>query len=70
MSAAHHAPTLHVFNVSGSATWERLKRRFSQIFADLVLDLQGKWFGAAENRGKSQETAENRRKQFRALSPI
>ena len=37
-------------------------RRFSQIFADLVLDVQGKWFGAAENCGKPRETAGNRRK--------
>ena len=41
-----------------------------ETFADLVLDLQGKRFGAAEKRRKPQETAENRRKQFRPLSPI
>ena len=43
---------------------------FRRFFADLVLDLQGKWFGAAENHRKPQETAENRRKQFRPHSPI
>ena len=43
---------------------EREKRQlvedFGRLFADLVLDLQNKWFGAAGNR----------RKQFRQLSPI
>ena len=44
--------------LSGSAKWERLKGRngsLSKIFADLVLDLQGKWFGVAENCRKPQE---------------
>ena len=40
----------------------------SKIFADLVLDLQGKWFGAAENCGKPQETAGNSRKSQEAIS--
>ena len=59
----------------GSAKWERLNlkretaacRRFSQIFADLVLDLQGKWFGAAE------KTAGNRRRSHpfsHSVSPV
>ena len=50
------------------------KRENRQLVEDFcrfgLLDLQGKWFGAAENRRKPQETAENRRKQFRPLSPI
>ena len=29
----------------------------SQIFAELVLGLQGKWFGAEENCSKPQEIA-------------
>ena len=42
-------------------------RRFSPIFADLVLDLQGKWSGAAE----PQETPANRRKSQEAgLTPF
>ena len=48
--------------VLGSAKSERLKGRngsLSKIFADLVLDLQGKWFGAAENRRKLQKIAGN-----------
>ena len=55
----------------GSATWERLKGRhgsLSKIFADMVLDLQGKWLGAAENCRKPQETAGNRRKSQEAVS--
>ena len=47
--------------------WQRC-RRFSQIFADLVLDLRGKWFGAAENCRKPQETAGNLRKSQEAVS--
>ena len=39
-----------------------------QIFADSVLDLQGEWFGAAENCSKPQETAGNRRKSQDAVS--
>ena len=43
-------------------------RRFSQIFADLVLNLRGKWFGAAENRRKPQKIAGNRRISQEAVS--
>ena len=41
---------------------KREKRELVEDFADFCrfgLDLQGKWFGAAENRRKPQETAEN-----------
>ena len=43
-------------------------RRFSLIFTDVVLNLQGKWFGATENCRKPQETAGNRRKSQEAVS--
>ena len=48
----------------GSAKWERLKGRngnLLKIFADFCRDLQGKWFGAAENRRKPQKVSPSKR---------